>query len=231
MLNACTHAAKTHPYISPQQTASQPLVHAPMHTLLSSTKLSVLSAALAAMCRYDPLLALSPEMYVSALEAKGEDLTITELRSELRKAQAEYEVLNEALPQGVNLGLVHLSLVKTRELLLKKQEKLVTLLKGLAARVPRKAIAAVSAKFAELDKQVKTKANTIEDVDNQRKFIEALPAKVRCCGAGRCKLQLLVECSACSRSWLYSSLHVYVIHVQHLSSPAATSTITAPGKV
>ncbi len=35
---------------------------------------------LAAPCRYEALLALSPEAYVADLEAKGEDLTIQEVR-------------------------------------------------------------------------------------------------------------------------------------------------------
>jgi hypothetical protein len=56
-----------------------------------------------------------------------------------------------------------------REALLSKKEKLVGLLKALVARVPRSMMAATSAKFSELERQLKAKASSIEEVDQQRK--------------------------------------------------------------
>jgi hypothetical protein len=58
---------------------------------------------------------------------------------------------------------------QVREALLRKKEKLVGMLKALVARVPRSMMAATSAKFSELERQLKAKASSIEEVDQQRK--------------------------------------------------------------
>jgi hypothetical protein len=54
---------------------------------------------------------------------------------------------------------------------LRKQERLAASLKALAARVPRDALAAVGVKFAELERQLRAKAASIEDVDTQRRWV------------------------------------------------------------
>ncbi|EFJ44217.1 dynein heavy chain 2, partial [Volvox carteri f. nagariensis] len=128
--------------------------------------------------KYVGLLQLNVDSYVAALENKGADLSLTEVRTEIRRASADLESLLESVPVGISLGLVQINLSKTRELLVKKQEKLVSLLKGLAARVPRRSMASVSSKFAEIDRALKAKANNLEDVDEQRKYIEQLPNKI-----------------------------------------------------
>jgi hypothetical protein len=68
--------------------------------------------------------------------------------------------------------------VQVRELLVKKKASLVSTLKSLAARVPRQMMQGVSAKFAEIEKILKVKTVAIEDVDQQRKYIESLPNKI-----------------------------------------------------
>jgi dynein heavy chain len=60
-------------------------------------------------------------------------------------------------------------LCQVRDVLLRKKEKLVGMLKALVARVPRSMMAATSEKFSELERQLKAKANSIEEVDQQRK--------------------------------------------------------------
>eukprot|EP00882_Tetradesmus_deserticola_P030997 GHRQ01035031.1.p1 GENE.GHRQ01035031.1~~GHRQ01035031.1.p1 ORF type:complete len:225 (+),score=128.54 GHRQ01035031.1:132-806(+) len=52
------------------------------------------------------------------------------------------------------------------------------MLKALVARMPRSIMAAASAKFSELERQLKAKASSIEEVDQQRKFAAELPAKM-----------------------------------------------------
>lgn len=52
------------------------------------------------------------------------------------------------------------------------------LLKALCARVPRKMMAGVTAKFVEIERVLRNKTNNLEDVDEQRKYIEALPNKI-----------------------------------------------------
>ncbi|KAG2485619.1 hypothetical protein HYH03_015682 [Edaphochlamys debaryana] len=141
--------------------------------------LAPVDAYMAMFDKYIPLLQLNVEGYVAALEAKGEDLTLTEVRNEIKRASADLEALAEAVPTGISLGLVQVNLAKTREMLVKKQEKLVALLKALAARVPRRAMAAVSSKFAEIDRALKAKVNNLEDVDEQRTYIEQLPNKIQ----------------------------------------------------
>eukprot|EP00879_Flechtneria_rotunda_P025821 GHRR01027470.1.p1 GENE.GHRR01027470.1~~GHRR01027470.1.p1 ORF type:complete len:267 (+),score=120.11 GHRR01027470.1:1103-1903(+) len=86
--------------------------------------------------------------------------------------------MTDNLLGSVNLGLVQLNCVKVRDVLLRKKEKLVGLLKALAARIPRVLLAAASAKFSELERQLKAPANSIEEVDAQRKFIGELPMKM-----------------------------------------------------
>ena len=59
--------------------------------------------------------------------------------------------------------------IQVRDQLLRVKSKLVQLLKGLTARMPRAIIASASAKAAELEKQLRAKANSIEEVDSQRR--------------------------------------------------------------
>jgi hypothetical protein len=59
--------------------------------------------------------------------------------------------------------------VQVRELLLRKKEKLLDQLKALAATMPTNLISATSNKFSDLERQLKAKAASIEDVDAQRK--------------------------------------------------------------
>ena len=63
-------------------------------------------------------------------------------------------------------------------MLVSKKQKLVRALKDAMSRVPRRVIAAVSAKFVELEKKLRQKPNSIEEVADQRQFIESLPRKV-----------------------------------------------------
>lgn len=58
-----------------------------------------------------------------------------------------------------------------RELLLRKKEKLLDQLKALTATIPTTLISATSNKFSDLERQLKTKAGSIEDVDAQRKWV------------------------------------------------------------
>jgi hypothetical protein len=59
--------------------------------------------------------------------------------------------------------------VQVRELLLRKKEKLLDQLKALAATIPINLMNATSNKFSDLERQLKAKAGSIEDVDAQRK--------------------------------------------------------------
>lgn len=58
---------------------------------------------------------------------------------------------------------------QVRDLLLRKKEKLLDQLKALAASIPTNLISATSAKFGDLERQLKAKAGSIEEVDAQRK--------------------------------------------------------------
>ena len=112
--------------------------------------------------------------------------------------------MEAALPFSVNLGLTALQLgkvrlechfcntskvrspqmshrvchVQVRDLLGSKKQKLVRALKEAMSHVPRRVIAAVSAKFVELDKKLRQKPTNIEEVADQHQFIEFLPRKV-----------------------------------------------------
>ena len=44
--------------------------------------------------------------------------------------------------------------------------------------MPRRIVAAVAAKFGEVEKRLRMKPNSIEEVADQRQFVEALPRKV-----------------------------------------------------
>lgn len=63
--------------------------------------------------------------------------------------------------------------LQVRDHLLRVKSKLVLLLKGLAARIPRALLSAASFKASELEKQLKSKPNSIEDVDAQRRYAAA----------------------------------------------------------
>lgn len=65
--------------------------------------------------QHEELLALSPEAYVAALEAKGEDLSLTELKADVKRHMAELEALQEALPvQGIAVGIAFVQTTKVR---------------------------------------------------------------------------------------------------------------------
>lgn len=63
-------------------------------------------------CRYEELLHLSPEAYVSALEAKGEDLQLSDVKAEIKRHTQELEVLHEALPTGISVGIAFVNSLK-----------------------------------------------------------------------------------------------------------------------
>ena len=62
--------------------------------------------------RYEELLRLNVEAYVQALEAKGDDLSLQEVKAEIKRHTHELEALFEALPQGMAVGLVFVSTTK-----------------------------------------------------------------------------------------------------------------------
>lgn len=63
-------------------------------------------------CRYEELLQLNVEQYVTNLENKGEDLSLNEVRNDIKKHSAELDALTEALPQGMSVGLVFINTTK-----------------------------------------------------------------------------------------------------------------------
>jgi hypothetical protein len=65
-----------------------------------------------------------------------------------------------------------------REQLLRKKEKLLEQLKALAASIPTTLLVATSTKFNELERQLRAKAGSLEDVDAQRRFVAELPNKM-----------------------------------------------------
>lgn len=52
---------------------------------------------------------------------------------------------------------------------MKKKERLVGLLKQLSAKVPRRMMAQVTARFQEIEKVMKVKTTCLEEVDEQRR--------------------------------------------------------------
>ncbi|GAX80571.1 hypothetical protein CEUSTIGMA_g8008.t1 [Chlamydomonas eustigma] len=129
--------------------------------------------------KYEPLLVMVPEAYVAVLEAKGDDLSLTEIRAEIKKHASELEALMEALPvMGISIGLVYVNTAKVREALVKKKEKLVIMLKALCARIPRKMMQSADVKFKEIDRVLRMKPSCLEDVDEARKYIDSLPNKI-----------------------------------------------------
>ena len=71
-----------------------------------------------------------------------------------------------------------LSPPQVRDVLLRKQGALVAALRAFAASVPRSILAAMGAKCAELDRALRAKTSSLEDVDAQRRLVADLPAKV-----------------------------------------------------
>jgi hypothetical protein len=55
------------------------------------------------------------------------------------------------------------------EVLLLKKGKLIGMLKGLVAKVPRSMMAAANAHFSELEQQISAKPASIEELDRQRR--------------------------------------------------------------
>ena len=65
-----------------------------------------------------------------------------------------------------------------RDLLISKKQRVVRSLKEALSRVPRRIIASAAAKFGEVEKKLRMKPSSIEEVADQRQFIESLPRKV-----------------------------------------------------
>ena len=128
--------------------------------------------------KYRDVLQLDVEGYVAALKAKGEDLTLGELKVEIAQAKKELGELREQVPMNKTVGMCQISCVKVREALLNKKEKQVQLLADLVAWVPKQAMSTISAKFAAINQELKKSCTTIEEVDAMRKYIEDLPRAV-----------------------------------------------------
>ena len=70
------------------------------------------------------------------------------------------------------------SFIQVRDLLISKKQRLVRSLKEGLLRVPRRIVASVAAKFSEVEKRLRLKPNSIEEVADLRQFTESLPRKV-----------------------------------------------------
>ncbi|KAL0019092.1 hypothetical protein WJX77_000912 [Trebouxia sp. C0004] len=127
---------------------------------------------------YETWLAVDPTAYVDALQAKSEELSLSEVQAEINKHQRELVAMQSALPASINLGFTALQLVKVRDLIISKKQRLIRSLKEALSRVPRRIVAAVAAKFGEVEKRLRLKPSNIEEVADQRQFIDALPRKV-----------------------------------------------------
>ena len=68
--------------------------------------------------------------------------------------------------------------LQVRDALISKKQRLVRSLKETLSRVPRRIVASVAAKFGEIEKRLRLKPNNIEEVADQRQFIDSLPRKV-----------------------------------------------------
>jgi hypothetical protein len=73
-----------------------------------------------------------------------------------------------------------------RDQLLRKKEKLLDQLKALAATIPTTLISATTVRFTDLERQLKAKAGSIEDVDAQRRWVALSRARQQqaACGGG-----------------------------------------------
>ena len=69
-------------------------------------------------------------------------------------------------------------LKQVRDMLITKKQRLIRSLKEALSRVPRRIIAAVAVKFGEVEKKLRMKPSNIEEVADQRQYIDALPRKV-----------------------------------------------------
>lgn len=125
--------------------------------------------------RFRGLLILDVEAYVGALKAKGEDLTLGELKVEVAKAKQELAELQADIPLSKVVGMCLVSCTKVREKLLARKEKQVEMLTDLVAHVPKQAMMGISAKFNAINQELRKPCADIEAVDGMRKYIEDLP--------------------------------------------------------
>ena len=128
--------------------------------------------------QFEDLLKLDVDGYVDALKAKGEDLTLAELKVEIANAKKELEVLKETIPTSKVVGPCMVSCSKMRDKVVAKRERLVQLLVELVAWVPKQAMMAISAKYNAINQELKKACGTIEEVDAMRKYIEDLPRAI-----------------------------------------------------
>ncbi|GMH32802.1 hypothetical protein BSKO_00636 [Bryopsis sp. KO-2023] len=128
--------------------------------------------------RYEWLAALDVDAHVKNLEDQGEELTLAKVIEEIDSNTRELEVLQEKVPQSMNLGWLCVNSIKVREMMVSKLQALVGKLKQLQARVPKQKMASIAAKYTEIEKKLQVKCTTIEEVDAQRKYIEQLPTSI-----------------------------------------------------
>lgn len=172
---------------------------------------SMLAAAIAPLkeyaatyAKYDALLALDVEAYVAALDAKGEELTLAEMKSQINALMAELEVIERSVPQSITVGGVVVNTSKVYEYLVGKKARQIKLLKDLLNKIPKRLMAVVNAKYADLEKAIKAKPTSIEDIDDLRKMIEGLPNKC---------LEFIDEVNA-TKPW-YEALHSYWVDLSN----------------
>lgn len=86
------------------------------------------------------------------------------------------------------------SLFQVRDLVIAKKQRLIRSLKEALSKAPRHIVATVAAKFGEVEKRLRMKPNNIEEVADQRQFIDSLPRKVAELVAEMDAAQVLFNC-------------------------------------
>ena len=107
-----------------------------------------------------------------------EEASLSTLMSEIEKHESELKYLKERIPGHMNVGPFHINNGQAYENLKKKKEHVLDEVKRLIATVPRRVNQTICDRFKELNKMLRQKASSLEEIQKQRDLIASIPHTV-----------------------------------------------------
>ena len=123
------------------------------------------------------ILRLNIEEMIDTLseEYSGEDAKLEDLKDLARKHMEASQNILETVPTSTNLGLVHVSCSEMRDFLCEKHQEYADKILDLLNEKTRDFSMVVSSKFSEIQLKVQEAPKDIEELSEQKSFIEGVP--------------------------------------------------------
>lgn len=141
------------------------------------------SQYLAFFKEFEYILQFDVNAYIRRLQGDdnsdgGEEAPLSTLLSEIDKHQTELEYLKQRIPPNMTFGPFQINNMQAYENVRKKKEHIIEQIFKLIASVPRRVNQTICDRFKELNKSLRQKTSTPEDVKKQRDLIASIPKTI-----------------------------------------------------